>query len=249
LLETLFSLLNLKKDQKTLLETEVYRNSIMIIDLSQEIEPTMQIYPGDPLFTKEQTLTIEKVGCSVQLLHIGTHAGTHIDAPSHFIANGMAVDQLNLSVLVGPAFVVDVTNLQPREEITLKHLENHLPHLSSESSRIVLFRTDWCQYWKTPKYLEHPYLSAAVAEKLMELGAKVIGVDFLNPDKTPLEGAEYGGAPVHHAILGKGGYIVENLKNLARIQSNSYTVSLLPLRVVGGDGCPIRAVAWESNPL
>src|ERR1700753_1453130 len=101
----------------------------MIIDLTHPIEPTMQIYPGDAPFAKGQLITVSKEGFSVQLLHLGTHAGTHIDAPSHRIEGGQSVDRIDLDELVGRAFVIDLTRVGvgPREEIDLKKIEKHLP--------------------------------------------------------------------------------------------------------------------------
>jgi len=231
----------------------------MILDLSHDIEPTMQTYPGDPPFRKDQSLTVDECGFSVQLLHMGTHAGTHIDAPSHCVDKALAIHEVDLSVLVGPALVVDVSGLKPREEITMKHLRggqvegrasdgiNYLAQLSSGSYRIVLFRTGWCQYWKTDRYVESPYLTEEVARTLLDYGVRVIGVDTLSPDFTAREDEEPGKFPVHHTVLGAGGYIVENLRNLDAILNGEYVVSLLPLKVVGGDGCPIRAVAWKKG--
>lgn len=200
----------------------------------------MQYYTGDPPFSKDETLSLKDHGCSVHRLHIGTHTGTHIDAPCHFTQGGQSVDQLDLSSLLGPALVIDVGNLSFWEEIKPKHLDRYISELNTGSYRIVLIRTGWCKYWKTPEYAKHPYLTKATAEKLMELGVKVIGVDTLSPDKTPEESKDFC-ADVHHCILGQGGYIVENLKGLDRIADKPHIVSLLPLKIVGVDGSPIRA--------
>jgi kynurenine formamidase len=223
----------------------------MVVDLTHNVEPSMQAYPGDPpIFSKDQSITVEEHGFSIQVLHIGTHAGTHIDAPSHCVTGAPATHEVDLSALVGPALVVNVTGLNPREEITLAHLEKFQDQLSSGQSRIVLFHTGWSQYWKTPKYIEHPYLTTEVVRKLLDLGVRVIGIDTLSVDRTASDG-ELGivtdSFPVHHAVLGAGSYLVENLNNLAAIQNGSFVVSFFPLKIVGGDGSPIRAVAWKAG--
>jgi kynurenine formamidase len=111
---------------------------------------------------------------------------------------------------------------------------------------IVLFRTDWSRHFGTPRYLAHPVLDVEIAERLLAAGVHVLGTDTLNPDRTPDAGASGPPElPVHAAVLGAGGAIVENLTNLHAVDWRDPLVSVLPLRLRGLDGSPVRAVAMQ----
>jgi kynurenine formamidase len=215
-----------------------------MIDLTHKLEPSTQVYPGDPPFHAKHFATIEKDGYNALHLHFGTHTGTHIDAPAHFAAGGKTIDEIDLDLLVGKAIVLPVPDRQPRERITWTDVSSKLE--SQTEAKIVLFRTGWSRFWKSPEYLAHPFLDGEIAVKLWDLGFRVIGVDTFSPDSTPLEGdTDEANFDIHHIWLEKGGLIVENLANLDRLARDEVMVSLLPLNIAEGDGSPIRAVAWE----
>jgi|SRR5712672_2882547 len=266
------------------------------IDLTQLLDADIPIFPGDPPFSSRPFSTVPGDGFSVHALSCSSHAGTHLDAPSHFFSDGATVDQLPPSTFVLPALVLDVSHKKARECITWDSVEPAVDHI--RPGIVVLFRTGWSRYWgrsilttigttspssDTPSssgmgpggstahhYFDHPWLAADVAERLLALGVRVIGVDTMSPDQSPLPGPESavigsGGGetgiveeePVsdfasHTAILGAGGIIVENLTNLDLLQAAQdaaepgaeVIVSLLPLKIAGCDGAPIRAVGW-----
>ncbi len=232
-----------------------------MLDLTHLLDSSTQIYPGDPPFHSSPSATIIKDGYNVLHLHLGTHTGTHIDAPSHTTPNGRTIDEVDIDVLVGKALVIDVSSKEPRERIVWRDVKSQIqeslrlePNGSDSKEfepKIVLFRTGWSKHWKTPEYFRHPYLDGEIAEKLLRLGVKVIGVDTLNPDRTPLDDSDEGEGEaafdVHRIWLGDGGLIVENLTNLDLILEKEVMVSLLPLNIAGGDGSPIRAVAWPCR--
>jgi kynurenine formamidase len=111
---------------------------------------------------------------------------------------------------------------------------------------ILLLRTGWSDHWCTPKYLDHPILGQAAAERIMATGVRVVGIDTFSPDETRADGtAGAGGFSAHEAILGCGWIIIENLRNLDQLQTDGFMVSFLPLNIKGGDGSPVRAVAWK----
>lgn len=237
---------------------------MQIFDLSHPIEPTMQIYPGDPVFACHPAATVEKHGYNVTSLSMGSHTGTHLDAPYHFFEGGKKVDELPLEDLVGPAVVIRADRggqqLEPRQPITWEELGRRDPESfqklekSARGVRIALIRTGWSVHWKTPQYLEHPFLERQVAEELLRRGVRVLGVDTLSPDETPAqegEGSEgEGGFGVHDVLLREGAMIVENLRGLEELpdlEGRSLVASFLPLKIEGCDGSPIRAVAWVSE--
>jgi len=218
---------------------------MIIYDLSHELDEDTQVYPGDPTFACHSAANVKEHGYNVSSISIGSHTGTHIDAPYHFYDNGEAVDKLAVDMLVGPAVVVDLTKKKEREKITWDDLiDLEITHVMDEC-HILILHTGWSKYWKTGTYFEHPYLDAAAARKLVEIGVRVLALDTLSPDQTMMDGSE-GDYSAHEVILGAGGAIVENLTNLHQLPSDRVHVSLLPLKLRGCDGSPIRAVAWPS---
>jgi kynurenine formamidase len=220
-----------------------------LLDLSHKLNGDIQVYPGDVTFSCNPIATVPKDGYSVHALSLGSHTGTHIDAPSHFFADGQTIDQIPLSSLMGPLVKIDLTaiGLKDRQAITW---EDHIS-LSSTAAEIrkgviLLIQTGWSAHWGTPKYYHHPFLSRDAAQRILDKGVKVLGVDTLNPDETPLEGiGGEQGFGTHEVILGAGGVIAENLTNLGEIGDRDM-IAFIPLNLEGSDGSPVRAFAWKA---
>lgn len=218
----------------------------IVFDLSHNLEPGMQVYPGDPTFSCCSAANIKEHGYNVTQLSLGSHSGTHIDAPYHFVDDGLTVDKLDLATLIGPAAILDVTSKGPRERITWEDLQRSGVSSLAAGRHIVIIHTGWSKYWKTPVYLDHPFLDSEAAKKLLDIGIRVIAIDTLSPDETVVDGQE-GDFGAHETILGAGATIVENLMGLEQLpRDKDIHVSLLPLNLAGCDGSPIRAVAWTS---
>ncbi|KAJ7725075.1 putative cyclase [Mycena metata] len=186
--------------------------------------------------------SVEKDGYSVRSLSMGSHTGTHVDAPSHFFAQGKSIEQIPLETFIGPILLVDVTNKSPREAITWDDLTPYAPQMAA--GIVLLLHTGWSRYWCTDKYLDHPFLERKAAEHIIASGVKVVGVDTLSPDETRLDGSGSFGA--HEVILGAGGVIAENLTNLHALDGSDYIVHLVPLNIDGSDGSPVRAFAMKN---
>ncbi|KAF5375550.1 hypothetical protein D9615_009136 [Tricholomella constricta] len=217
-----------------------------IVDLSHKLDSDVQIYPDDPPFTCSPCATVAKDGYSVHGLTMGTHTGTHIDAPSHFFADGKTIDQIPLPSLFGPLVVVDLTqrNLQNRQMIIWADIEASADRMSP--GVILLLHTGWSAHWGSPKYYEHPFLARDAAERIVERGVHIVGVDALSPDETPYQGVGGGqGFGAHEVILGAGGIIAENLTNLSALDGQNH-IALVPLNLDGCDGSPVRAFAWKT---
>jgi kynurenine formamidase len=228
-----------------------------LVDLSHTLNSSISVYPDDPSFFSSPFATIAKDGANVHSLSLGSHTGTHIDAPYHFVHDGKRVDQLPLEWLVGEALVIDVSHRANDEPyaITWKDLEAREREMSVLGQKgeggMVLIRTGWDKYWGTEKYLAHPYLTKEAATRIVETGIRVLGVDTLNPDQTlRLDDHDHTGAQakfdVHEVVLGSGCVIAENLTNLAALCSHpekTWIVSLVPLKLEGCDGSPVRAYA------
>lgn len=214
-----------------------------IVDLSRRVDEGTQVYPGDPEVRLTPATTIVADGVNVLGVHIGSHSGTHVDAPYHFVEDGARIDEMPLDLFVGPAVVLDVRGKEPRERITVEDLRPYEGRLSE--GVIAVIRTGWEDHYGTPRYYDHPFLDRRVAQMILDAGVNTIAVDALNVDETVLEGEHPEGYPVHHLVLGAGGVIAENLMNLAAIDFPEPLLSMLPAKLGGADGAPARAVAME----
>jgi len=215
-----------------------------MIDLTHTLSDSMSVCPGHPKFEQKPVMILGKHEANVQSISFGSHSGTHIDAPFHFFANGQTVDKLDLSMLVAPAVVVDVRGKKARERITWDgDLASYAYRI--KAGTIVLFCTGWSKYWGQASYPNHPYLDVEAARKLAEMGVRVIGTDTFSPDEFIKHENDVPCFDVHGVILGAGGVIAENLNNLeSLLEMDEAMVSLLPLKLDGCDGSPIRATAW-----
>ena len=202
------------------------------IDLSMPLRPGMPTFPGDVPFRVERSTALEKGDpYNLSKLFLGSHSGTHLDPPLHFVPNGSPVDRLDLGVLNGPCVVVDV-----RPGISGIGLED-LPSFPLGTRRI-LFRTANSARWASGEgfFPEYDALTLPAAQALIERGIQLVGIDALSIESDPTE--KY---PVHHALLGAGIPILEGLL-LSDAPLGRHELECLPLRIVDGDGGPARAV-------
>ncbi|THH15057.1 hypothetical protein EW146_g5368 [Bondarzewia mesenterica] len=217
-----------------------------IIDLSHPLSISGGSYCSDhPHYSCERVCSIAADGSNVSLLSLGSHTGTHIDAPVHFIEGGASVSELELSALIGPAVIIDVRGKKPRDVITWEDISPYEDMMVP--GVMVLFCTGWSKHWGQEDYPASPRLDVDAARKIVDQGVRVIGIDALSPDGIVPKG-EKATHEVHIEILGRGGIIAENLNNLdVLLEAKHPVVSLLPLRLDGCDGSPIRAVAWTNE--
>jgi arylformamidase len=204
-----------------------------LIDVSVLLTPGIATYPGNPPF---EIAPIHRLAAGDSAnnsrLTMGTHTGTHVDAPKHFIDDRPGVDAMPLDLLIGRARVVD---MPVRGGITAKDLEA----AGLREDLRVLLRTPNSKLWNNPKepfHEEYAYLTGDGAKFLVDQGVKVVGVDYLSVEKfhTP-------GHPAHHALLGANVIIIEGL-NLSDAEPGVYEMYCLPLKVEGADGAPARVV-------
>lgn len=209
-------------------------------DLSRPVDSGMSVFPGDPPVTVEPHATMADDGYRVTRLALGSHTGTHVDAPCHTEVDGDAIDDLPVSRFVRDAVLVDLRGREPRSRIR----PTDLP--TADAGAVVLW-TGWADRWGESAYRDHPFLTPAAARHCVEHGYDV-AVDAFSPDPTPSERAgesEPTGVPAHHELLGNGRLVVENLTNLAAVPDR-FELSVFPLPIADGDGGPVRAVArWH----
>ena len=217
-----------------------------IVDLSIVLDADTQVYPGDPKPDLRRATRIETEGFNVLSLHLGSHSGTHVDAPYHVVEAGARLEDLDLSLFAGPGVIVDVSGHGDRSPIAWEAIRPHAARL--EAGAILALRTGWSErHYGTDRYYDHPFLDPDAARRILDLGVRTLAVDALNPDPTALEGTSE--LPVHDLWLGAGGVVVENLTNLSAVDFPDPVLSLLPIRLGGdADGAPCRAVALELAP-
>ena len=206
-----------------------------IIDLSLTIDSTMR---GVEISTAK---TIESDGWNATTLNLYSHAGTHMDAPRHFLPTGATIDQQDLGVLVGPAIVVDVAPVVPKQLIEVNDFATVAEQISPGCR--LLIRTDWSQRYGTDAYRDElPRISKDLADWLVDQQVGLIGVE--PPSVADVNNMEEL-TEVHQTLFKGNVVIVEGLTNLDRLSQTIVDFVALPLKIRDGDGCPARAIGIE----
>lgn len=201
------------------------------VDISMPIRPGMPTFPGDPP-VRVETLRDLARGDPYRLcaLAFGSHAGTHVDAPRHFLDLAPGVDAIDPDALLGPCRVVDV----PEHRRLI--VEGDVPN--DPSVRRVLFRTANSRRWERGEssFADYVAIAPAAARRLVERGVRLVGIDSLS-----VENDTSGRYPVHRTLLTAGVVVLEGLR-LADVGPGDYDLVCLPLRIEDGDGAPARAL-------
>ena len=183
--------------------------------------------PGDPLNLTEMQMAV--------------HVGTHIDAPCHFVLDGPSIDDVPFDRFHGRGVVWTPDRIEPDGLIEVSQLAACTPKL--EPDDILLIDTGWAADFATGLYDRHPSLSVDAAQWLVDQHVKLVGMDTPTPD-LPVDRRPDGfDWPVHHVLLSHGVLIVEHLTGLTELAGQRIEAFLLPLRIEGSDGSPVRAIA------
>ncbi len=205
------------------------------IDATTTLDPaTTPVYEGNAPLKFDFVMDMRKGDAlTLSSYSLGAHAGTHIDAPMHFVRDGASIDHVPLEALIGPARVIDIPdNVQA---IDAAELNRH----QWKGAQRLLFRTrSALRGWMTSPVFHHDfaYVAPDAAQLLADSGVRLVGVDYLS--------AEQFGAPApmtHRILLGKGIPIVEGL-SLESVPAGDYDLIVLPIKVGGHEGAPARAV-------
>ena len=208
-----------------------------IIDLSLPIDRGMR---GVEITTATR---LEVDGWNATTLSLYSHCGTHADAARHFLPDGATLDQQALDVCVGEAIIVDVSPAKPKERITVDHLGSLIDAIQPGAR--LLFRTDWHHRYGTPEYRDElPRISLSLAQWLVEREVALIGVE--PPSVADVNNLQEL-TEVHQALFRGNVMIVEGLANLDVISTPTVEFIALPLKIVNGDGSPVRAIAIERG--
>lgn len=218
-------------------------NEKKIIDCTMLIEEGMQTFPTHwhPMVEICQLGRHGLENRETRKVVLGTHTGTHIDAPRHFIKNGKTIDSILLDQTVGPAECVDLSDLPPRTEVTVDILRARLQGPVPE--RLVCYYGWDDKLGTNDYYSECPFLSKDLASWLVESGCLMVAMDTPMPDNPKNGRGAKEDSPVHKILLGAGVLIVEYLVNLEPLAGKEFLFCVAPLKIASGDGAPVRAFA------
>jgi len=217
-------------------------SAFRVVDLTAPLNNHTPCYPTDPRFTKSWHILLSEHGFYVSRLEMGAHAGTHVDAPLHFLGDAFPdVAAIPLQSFIGKAIALERPKL-PGEDLTVADIAG----ADILSRDIVLFRTGWDKRSGSPAFFqdEWPGFHASLVEELIRLGVKAIGGDIASVDSPAAIAA---GAPAHKLAGRAHMPVFEALVNLDQVTGQRFYFLGLPLKLEGGEASPIRAVALLTN--
>lgn len=197
------------------------------VDVSVPIYTGMVHFPDNPSIEIDTIMDVEKGDiCTLSRLTMGSHTGTHIDAPVHFLPGGTGAEEVPLQNLVGPARVIEI-----KDPAAVKAEELRIHNLGVRER--LLFKTSNSERcWKTSQFVpDFVSIAEDAASYLAGLNTLAVGIDYLSA----------GSPETHRSLLGAGVVIVEGL-NLTGISEGPYELLCLPLKILGGDGAPARVL-------
>jgi len=215
----------------------------MIYDVTVPITNSMPVWPGDPpvrLSRKSHPSRDKSHSVRFTAIEMGSHTGTHIDAPFHMIEGGKRLEEFSLETLTGKVTVFEIPDAR-----SLGRLQ--LAPLNWRGVERVFFKTENSKHWQDGKfYEEFVYLEPDGAEFLVQQGIRLVGIDYLSIDKFKSESH-----PSHFVLLKKNIPILEGL-NLSLVPAGEYTLVALPLNLQDADGAPARVILMSganASPL
>lgn len=202
------------------------------IDISLTINKELPLWPGSRKIMIRRTMSIKKNDqANVSWIGMDVHTGTHIDAPKHFINNGIAVDEICLDKLIGNCYVCDLGN---RKCIDADFLES--VHLPAGIDRII-FKTKNSKLWNDKKFnKDFVALTPCGAEWIIRKGICLVGIDYLS-----IQNFQEQNNKTHKILLEKEVVVIEGLI-LDKVKEGIYKLIALPIKINNSDGSPVRAV-------
>jgi len=209
-----------------------------VIDISLPISESLAVWPGDPSIRITHPSHLDRGDMlTITRLDMGAHTGTHVDAPAHFVANGLGVDAIDLNTLVGPTLVIHAPEADALSAGVLAELS--IP----PGTERVLFRTRNSHQWArggNEFFTDFVAITEDGARWLVEHDVRLVGVDGLSV------GTFADPIPAHLVLLRAGVVAVEGL-NLSAVAAGVYQLVCLPLRIVGADGAPARVILIDDE--
>jgi len=218
-----------------------------IIDLTMNIKEGMQTFPvyWHPFVEVTQLGRHGIENRETRKIVMGTHTGTHMDAPRHFIKNGATVDQIPLEQLVGKATVINFSGASDFQQIEVDDLKKAI---GSHSLERLIIRFDWdIKLGTNQYYTDHPFFSEEACRWLVHNGCRLIALDTPQPDNPQNGRGSKKDSPNHKILLGNKVIIVECLVNVREIKESEVMLVVAPLKITEGDGAPARCFAIENT--
>jgi len=211
-----------------------------IIDLTLTISNKIPTFPGSPQPNFIPWEKIKDDGYNLELLFLSSHTGTHLDAPYHFLEKGAKIHEISLKKLVSNAVLIK-SRKKSNESVTKTDIQKfEKKHGKIEGFSSVIFLTGWQKNLQKKYYFtKNPGLSASAANYLASKKVSLVGID--SPSIDLGTDSKF---PVHHIFSKKEILIVENLANLEKIKSSKFHLVVLPLKLKGVTGSPVRAIAF-----
>lgn len=227
-----------------------------VVDLTHVLSTEIPYYPGGTPLTVENKAALERDGYYMNTIHVGEHTGTHVDAPSHFIAAGASVDRIPVNDLVGPGAVIDISGkCAANADYQLSYIDIkqwEAEHGRIPNGAILLINTGWAKRWPDPGAYRHadadgvmhfPGVSPEAAQYLAKYrDVAGVGIDTLSIDF----GASTSFA-AHKTLHADGAFHIENVANLDHVPPRGATIVVAPLPIRDGSGAPCRVFALVSN--
>lgn len=222
-----------------------------IIDLTHALDENIPSWSGECGFSNK--IIIDYADCSpdakFRVQHINMHAGmgTHMDAPAHCIPNAATVDMLQLSDLIVPCVVIDVSLFShERYTVSVHDIKNfEKKHQKISPGSFIVIRTGWERFWHQPEQYRNnhvfPSISGEAAEYLLQQKIVGLGIDTLSPDRPD------DGYLVHTTLLGAGKYIIENVANAIQLPPIGGFIVVLPIKIKGGTEAPMRLIGLTHH--
>lgn len=164
------------------------------------------------------------------LIRLGSHSGTHVDAPSHFIADGVTIDHISLQTLIGRCRVLDLSDAV--DAIKASDLQD----CDIQEGDIILFKTiNSLRLPTQPFDSQFIYVDVTAAELLVRKKVKAVGIDYLGIERSHPD------HPTHITLMRHNITIIEGLR-LSQVEPGEYTLCCLPLNIIGLEAAPARAV-------
>jgi arylformamidase len=222
-----------------------------IIDISLPLDASYRMHTPAG-FTKDLQFDVEVLkdfdahggaGQIVRGVHMRLHAGTHVDAPHHFLRNGKRVHEIPLTTFIGDAAVANLSHLPPDSPITVREMERAVGGTLRRGDRLLI-RTDWNKHYGEPGWAEgSPYLTPEATDWCVARGVVLVGMDFSHAKDAPNSPSKF---YVSRTLCENGVIVMAYLKNLDQITKDRVTLIAFPLAIIGVESTPVRAVVLED---
>lgn len=217
-----------------------------LIDITFTVSEKMLTFPSywHPAVKITRLGRLATEGRETRKIVIGTHTGTHLDAPRHFISGGKSIDRISPDRCIGPAVLISFDG-RGSNEITLKEIKMKLAGYKKIEKLILRF--GWSKHWGKKRYYEgYPYLSREACRWLVKKGLKLLGTDTPSSDDPKNNRSSNTDSPNHKYFLKRGVVLLEYLCNLYKLKGPDVFIMALPLKIKGADGSPARVIAYDA---